>query len=414
MKKNSTNKATPRSPGKLQSDDAITDLAERCRILTAEIEHIRRSRAALDHVDGGPAALQDRHNRVHAIDYRNDLAEMQPPARSGRIRVGRLALLILVAGVAILGGRWMWLQLGTYERTDDAQIDGHVIPMSARISGTVVHVYVENTQFVRAGSPLADLDVRDYEVAVEKARADFEQAKAQVESAHGDYQAGWAKLAQSKATNLKLQQDAERYDALLQGGVTAREQYDEAIRAARVGAAAVESDRASVAALQKQIASREAIVAAAKASLDQALLNLSYTRIVAPVSGVVGKKTVEVGQQVGPGQQLLAVVPLYDLWVTADFKETQLRRMRLGQRVSIHVDALANNYNGYIEGLAGASGELYSILPPENATGNYIKVVQRFPVQIRFDPGQDPEHRLRPGMSVEPTVWLNGPGRDGR
>jgi membrane fusion protein (multidrug efflux system) len=176
----------------------------------------------------------------------------------------------------------------------------------------------------------------------------------------------------------------------------------------------VESDQASVAALQKQIASREAIATAVKASLDQALLNLSYTRIVAPVSGVVGKKTVEIGQQVEPGQQLLALVPLDDLWVTADFKETQLRRIRLGQRVSIHVDALASNYNGYVEGLAGASGELYSILPPENATGNYIKVVQRFPVQIRFDHGQDPEHRLRPGMSVEPTVWLNEPIRDGR
>jgi membrane fusion protein, multidrug efflux system len=409
---NSRNETISHLPDSLQFDHEIANLAERCRILAADVERIRRSRTALDRGDGGSSDLQDGHAPEHATGYTENHAKTQSPGGRRRFRTGKLALLILLAGIAILGGLWLWLRLGTYESTDDAQINGHVIPMSARISGTVVRVYVQNTQFVTAGSPLADLDVRDYQVAVEKARADFEQAKAQVAGAHGDYQVGQAKLAQSKATNLKLQQDAERYDTLLQGGVTAREQYDEAIRAARVGAAAVESDRASVAALQKQIASREAIVAAAKASLDQALLNLSYTRIVAPVSGVVGKKTVEVGQQVEPGQQLLAIVPLDDLWVTANFKETQLRLIRLGQRVSIHVDALGSNYNGYVEGLAGASGELYSVLPPENATGNYIKVVQRFPVQIRFDPTQDPAHRLRPGMSVESTVWLNEPGRD--
>ena len=176
----------------------------------------------------------------------------------------------------------------------------------------------------------------------------------------------------------------------------------------------MESDRASVIALQKQIVSREAIAAGAQASLDQALLNLSYTHIVSPVSGVIGKKAVEVGQQIERGQQLLAIVPLDDIWVTANFKETQLRRIKLGQRVSIHVDALGSNYSGYIDGLAGASGEVYSILPPENATGNYIKVVQRFPLRILFDPGQDAEHRLRPGMSVEPTVWLNESSKYGR
>jgi membrane fusion protein (multidrug efflux system) len=400
--------------GESQHEAEIAALVERCRLLAADIEGMRRSQAALDRGDNGLSELQDGHVRGHAIDLKKELVEMQPAGGSRRLRIGRLAIPILLACFAILGGLWMWQRLGSYESTDDAQIEGHLTPISTRISGTVAHVYVENTQFVRVSAPLTDLDTRDYEIAVEKARADLAQAKAQVAGAQGDYQAGRAKLAESVATNLKMQQDADRYRALLDQGVAARQQYDEAVRAARVAAAAVESDRASVIALQKQIVSREAIAAGAQASLDQALLNLSYTHIVSPVSGVIGKKAVEVGQQIERGQQLLAIVPLDDIWVTANFKETQLRRIKLGQRVSIHVDALGSNYSGYIDGLAGASGEVYSILPPENATGNYIKVVQRFPLRILFDPGQDAEHRLRPGMSVEPTVWLNESSKYGR
>jgi membrane fusion protein, multidrug efflux system len=397
--------------GKSQREDEIAVLAERCRVLAAEIEGLRRSQAALDRGDNGSGGLQDGHVRGHANDLKEELVEMHPAGGSRHLRIGRLAIPILLACFATLGGLWMWQRLGSYESTDDAQLEGHLTPISTRISGTVAHVYVENTQFVRVGAPLADLDTQDYEIAVEKARADFAQAKAQIAGAQGDYLAGRAKLAQSIATNLKMQQDADRYRALLEQGVAARQQYDEAVRAARVSAAAVESDRASVAALQKQIVSREAIAAGAQASLNQALLNLNYTHIVSPVSGVVGKKAVEVGQQIERGQQLLAIVPLDDIWVTANFKETQLRRIKLGQRVTIHVDALASNYSGYVDGLAGASGEVYSVLPPENATGNYIKVVQRFPLRIRFDPGQDSEHRLRPGMSVEPIVWLNESGK---
>ena len=392
--------------------DDLAALAERCRALAEDIELMRQSRA-LEHPNHGSADLLDGNHQGRVPGGQADLAQT-PTVRGKRRAAGRLAILILLAGAAIVGGRWIWQQLGTYESTDDAQIDGHLVPMSARINGTVARVYVENTQFVRASAPLAELDARDYEVALEKARADLAQAQAQLASAHGDYQAGQAKLTESKATNLKVQQDAARYRALLEEGIAARQQYDEAIRAASVGAAAVESDRAAANALEKQIASRQAVVAAAKAALEQARLNLSYTRILSPVAGVVGKKSVEVGQQVEPGQQLLAIVPLDDLWVTANFKETQLRRIRRGQHVSIHVDALGRDYDGYVEGLAGASGELYSVLPPENATGNYIKVVQRFPARIRFSPGQDSEHRLRLGMSVEPTVWLNDSSRASR
>jgi membrane fusion protein, multidrug efflux system len=190
--------------------------------------------------------------------------------------------------------------------------------------------------------------------------------------------------------------------------VIARETYDEIIRVGKVDAAGVNSDRAAVAAAARMIGQAQAAVQAAQASLDQAKLNLSYTRIVVPASGIVGDKTVQIGQRVQPGEQLLTVVPLNDIWITADFRETQLRRMRHGQPVTVHVDTTGLDYKGYVEGLPGATGELYSLLPPENATGNYVKVVQRLPVRIRLYPGEDPDHRLRPGMSVEPTVWVDG------
>src|SRR4029077_10218992 len=162
-----------------------------------------------------------------------------------------------------------------------------------------------------------------------------------------------------------------------------------------------------VGAAARMIGQAQAAVQAAQASLDQAKLNLSYTHIVAPASGVIDNKTVQVGQRVQPGEQLLTLVPLNDIWITADFRETQLRKMRPGQPVTVHVDTTGRDYKGYVEGMPGATGELDSLLPPENATGNYVKVVQRLPVRIRLYPGEDLDHRLRPGMSVEPTIWVN-------
>jgi membrane fusion protein (multidrug efflux system) len=141
-----------------------------------------------------------------------------------------------------------------------------------------------------------------------------------------------------------------------------------------------------------------------KRAVEQAQLNLNYTRIVAPVDGLVAKRSVQVGQYVVPGQQLLAVIPLDDIWVTANFKETQLKNVRPGERVQIFVDAYDREYSGHVESIAGGTGSIFSLLPPENATGNYVKVVQRVPVRLRFDPGQDPDHRLRPGLSVVPKV----------
>jgi len=311
-------------------------------------------------------------------------------------------LLLVAAAVAVPA----WSYLSSYEDTDDAQVDGHIIAVSSRINGTIAHVYVIDTQPIHEGQLLAEIDPDDYVVAVEGARARLAQTKAQVESAKADYQTALNKVSQDEATRAKAEYDVPRLAILADQGAARREDYQESLRIAKVARATVDADRAGANAALKNIASREAAVAMAQADLDQALLNYGYTKITAPMSGVIGKKGVEPGQRVQPGESLLAVVPLDDVWVTANFKENQLRRMRPGQPVDIHVDALGRTFKGHVDGLGSASGERFSLLPPENATGNYVKVVQRIPVRIDLAPGQNINHRLVPGMSVEPTVWL--------
>jgi membrane fusion protein, multidrug efflux system len=350
--------------------------------------------------DVGSEAEEDERNNSHS----------ENPRGSGRALWQRPLVLLLMLVMAIflcVGGLRFWNYLQSYEWTDDAEIEGHLDPISTRINGTVVHVYVENTYHVKKGQPLVDLDPCDYQVAVENAAANLAEAQQGVKAAQQNYDLALANLNAAIATNVKAQLDVARYRELLDKVVIPRETYDEIVKVGRVDAAGVDSQRANVAAAARMIGQAKAAVHAAQASLDQARLNLSYTHIVAPASGVVGDKTVQVGQRVQPGEQLLTVVPLNDIWITADFRETQLRKMHRGQPVTIHVDTTDRDYKGYIEGLPGTTGELYSLLPPENATGNYVKVVQRLPVRIRLYPGEDPHHRLRPGMSVEPTVWLN-------
>jgi membrane fusion protein, multidrug efflux system len=333
-----------------------------------------------------------------------------PADRRQALRRHPLRLILLAAAIAVLGvvGVRFWNYMQSYQWTDDAEIEGHLDPISTRINGTVVHVYVENTYHVEKGQPLVDLDPRDYQVAVKNARASLDEEKQGVKAAEQNYLLSVANLAAAVASNRKAQGDVRRYSELLRQNVIARETYDEIARIGRVDAAVVDSDRAAVGAAARAIGQAGAAVQAAQAALAQTRLNLSYTHIVAPASGVVGDKTVQVGQRVQPGEQLLSVVPLNRIWITADFRETQLRRMHRGQPVTIYVDTTGRNYKGYVEGMPGATGELFSLLPPENATGNYVKVVQRLPVRIKLYPGEDPHHRLRPGMSVEPTVWLDG------
>ena len=377
----------------------------------------------------------------------------------------------IVPGVVIVlavAGFFVWRYMNRYEDTDDAQVDGHINNISARVSGYVLKVNVDDNQYVQKGAVLVEIDPRDYQVAVERAKAELADAQAtaqamnlnvpvetigtttQVSTSEADLQAtqagvaaaqgqldsARAQLQQAEANNARAQADVARYSALLAKDEVSRQLYDQAEASAKAGAAAVEGARAAAAAAQQQVAqarsrvnqaqaavqyshtgpqqvaatqarARAAIatVQQKKAALDQAQLDLEYCTVVAPVTGVVNKR-VEVGMNVQPGQTLLAVVPLEEVWITANFKETQLRRMKVGQRATISVDAYGREYQGHVESVAGATGAQFSLLPPENATGNYVKVVQRIPVKIVLDPGQNNDHLLRLGMSVEPKVWV--------
>jgi membrane fusion protein (multidrug efflux system) len=379
-----------------------------------------------------------------------------------------IALVVLVAALAI--AVLVWWQLHTHESTDDAQVDGHIAPVSTRLSGTVAGVFVEDNQPVQVGQLLVQLDPRDYEVALARAQAELAQARAQlaalsptvpitattnvtqiattagdvdtaraaIAAAERDYQSALAHVRAAQAADARAQADLARYKFLLGQRAIPQERYDQIVATAKSTRADVDAARAQAHAAQKsveeqrlrrqqaesrhgeanrnaqgQISIREAnieaqraAVQAAEAAVERAKLDLSYTKIVAPVAGVVGRRSVEPGQRVQPGEALVAVVELDTLWVTANFKETQLRRLRVGQPARISVDALGVKLDGSVESLAGASGARYSLLPPENATGNYVKVVQRLPVRIKLLPNQDPHRQLRIGMSVEPTVAL--------
>jgi membrane fusion protein (multidrug efflux system) len=395
-----------------------------------------------------------------------DLRWKQLRSRSPKLRL----IIIIAAIVLVVGGFFLWRYLSSYESTDDAQIDGHLNSVSARVSGHVAKLLVDDNQYVNAGTPVVEIDPSDYQVAVERAKADYADALAQAEaaktnvpitnistgsqisSAQADVDnaragiaaarqqdaAATSQLAEAEANSVKAQSDLVRYKQLVDKQEISDQQYDEAVAAAKANAAAVEAARAAASATSHQIqqaeaklasaeanlrssrtapqqveiirakaASAEAEAALKKAALDQAQLDLSYTVITAPVNGVVTNRTVEVGQNVQVGQEMMRIINLDDIWVTADFKETQLTRMRVNQPVTIHVDTTDKDYKGHVQSIAGASGAITSLLPPENATGNYVKVVQRIPVKITFDPGETREHELRPGMSVEPKVWLH-------
>src|SRR5882762_7765134 len=347
----------------------------------------------------------------------------------------RFRLALIVGGIVVLvAGFFLWRYLGSYESTDDAQIDGHLNAISARVSGHVVKLLVNDNQYVEAGTPLVEIDPRDYEVAVARAKAAYQDALATAEStqvnvpittvntgsqlsaaqaevesgragvamARQQLEAARAQLEQAIANDIKAQNDVGRYKQLVDKQEISHQQYDQAVAAARSSAAGVAAARASVAAAEQQVAQAQQ----KRAELEQAMLNLQYTRLVAPVNGIVSNRTVEVGQNVQVGQELMKIINLDDIWVTANFKESQLRHMQPNQAVTISVDAYGKEYKGHVQSISGASGSLFSLLPPENATGNYVKVVQRLPVKITFDSGETREHILRPGMSVEAKVWI--------
>jgi membrane fusion protein, multidrug efflux system len=364
-------------------------------------------------------------------------------------------ILALVGLAAVLGGILVWRYYTVRESTDDAQIDGHIYPISARVSGTVLRVYHDDNETVDTGTVLVELDPKDYQVAVDRARADLANAQASalaarvgvplttttssnqlaaataaVRAVDRGVQAAQARVQEAQANYTKATADLKRMEELVEKDEVSRQQYDAAVAAASSAKATLAGAEASVASTESQAVQARAQADAAhtvpeqigmtraragaaaadvqkyQAALEQAELNLKYTKIVAPVTGILSKRNVESGQVIQAGQPLFSIVDLDNLWVTANFKETQLKEMHPGQKAAIRVDAYGHTFSGYVESIGGATGARFSVLPPENATGNYVKVVQRLPVRIRFDKGQDPGHQLRPGMSVEPTVMI--------
>jgi membrane fusion protein (multidrug efflux system) len=379
-------------------------------------------------------------------------------------------LWIMVAAVIVLvfAGAFLWNYFSGFETTDDAQVAVHLYPVSARIAGYVQAVNVNDNQYVKQGATLVEIDPKDYQVAAARAQAnletaeasahalnidvpissvdatsqleftssDVEDAKAAIAAGEKKVAAAQARIQEAEAENAKARADVQRYHLLVTKDEVPQQRYEYAVAAAQTDTAAVAAAKAeeatavqdvdqarsqlleamarhkSAEAGPQRVASTRARALAAlanvgekRAELEQARLNLGYTTILAPVSGEVTKKVV-VGLNVDPGEQLLTVVPLDQVWITANFKETQLGHMRPGQRVKITCDSNGRTYQGHVDSIAGATGPLFSLLPPENATGNYVKIVQRIPVKIVLDPGENRDHQLRPGMNVEVKVYL--------
>ena len=404
-----------------------------------------------------------------AEDQEKSREEEEAAARTAQRKglVKKFAPLVLI--IAAVGVLLWWLHARRYETTDDAQIDGHISQIGSRVSGYVAKVYVEDNQEVQPGQVLVEIDPRDYEVAlarataefadsqaqaaaatynvpitsvatasqIDSARADLRNAQSAVASAQKAFDAARAKEQAAIANNTKAQNDVKRYKSLVERDVISKQQYDAAVAAADSAAAEVQSAHDNVIAAQEGITQAEAKVVQAQANvrnastgpkqvnviqaratsaestaaknqaaLEQAQLNLQYTKITSPIHGIVGHRTAEVGQYVQPGQALMSLVDIDNVWVTANFKETQLKHMKPGQPVGLKVDATGREYNGKVLAMGGASGSKFSLFPPENATGNYVKVVQRIPVRVVLDPDQNKDHSLRPGMSVEPKVKI--------
>lgn len=407
-----------------------------------------------------PSASNTLADNTGAADV---LTSAYPKRRSYKRWVFLASLVVLAVGGALL-----WHHLSGFESTDDAQVDVHLYPVSARISGYIEKVNVEDNQWVNEGFPLVEIDPQDYEVALARAKASLDTSKAAskslaidvpvssvasssqlkftssnvknaeaaIKAAEKEAAAAHARVLEAQAENVKAQDDVTRYRLLLAKEEIAKQIYDHAYAAAATDVAAIAAAEADEAAAQQAVQEARSRLNEAQAryedaeagpqrvdstrakalsaladvnqkvaSVEQAQLNLGYTTILAPVTGEVTKKVV-VGLNVDPGEQLLTVVPLDQVWITANFKETQLKHMRVGQRASVELDANGRTYNGHVDSIAGATGPIFSLLPPENATGNYVKIVQRVPVKIVLEPGEDLDHQLRPGMNVEAKVYL--------
>jgi membrane fusion protein, multidrug efflux system len=354
--------------------------------------------------------------------------DIEPAARPPR-RVGRRQIVLAVVSVVVLLGLiWLyrrWSYARSHQSTDNAQVDGHIVPVIAKVGGYVQTVTVAENDSVRAGQLLVQIDDAEYRQRLAQAEADLQaayasagvgpgtgQAEAQVATASGQQAALQAQITAARANAQRAQADLARAEELAQQQIISRQQLD-ALRsgaeAARANLLAVERQASAasgtVASAQAGVRLAHARVQSASAARDNAALQLQYTKVMAPESGVVSRKSVEVGQLVQPGQPLMAIVADTGIWVTANFKETQLADMRVGQPVEIDIDAYGGcRAEGRVQSISSATGAKFALLPPDNATGNFTKVVQRIPVRIVVTRACGPARPMRPGMSVAASV----------
>jgi membrane fusion protein (multidrug efflux system) len=352
------------------------------------------------------------------------ITEAEPASRSRRATVVRAVALVVLLVAASWGVR-RWLISRHEVTTDNAQLDGHITPIAPKVQAFVSRVLVDDNQQVKAGDTLVVLDAKDFVLRLEQARAELASAAAAAGTGRGDGQAAAqaaaarsqaagarAAIAGAEAAYKKAAADLERYRSLASTRVIAAQQLDAAQAAYDAAAAALETARRQALAAGSQASASEAGVraadarlAAARAAAENAAVQLSYTVLLAPADGIIAKRNVEPGELVQPGQALLSVVPQEEVWVTANLKETQLGNVKVGDAVQFTVDAYGGQvFHGTVESLSPATGATFALLPPDNATGNFTKVVQRVPVRIKVTDAPDPLRPLRPGMSVEVTI----------
>ena len=406
--------------------------------------------------------------RVPAIERPTSAGTSAGEATTPAPKKSRRPVVFVVLGLVAIAAGAYWLYARQFEETDDAAIDANISNIGPRVTGTVTNVYVLENQTVKAGEPLLEIDPTDLNVAVAQAKAAVAQAEAQLQAedptvsitetsntaavagassemlsatasltaAQKDVEQLTARMASAEGTARLAQIERRRGEELWKAQAIPRADLDRRVTAAETAQAEEQAAKQALASARERVAQQQAQLGASKsrlqevrknaprqvetrkasvlyrqanldlarAQLSQAELNLSYAKVRTPVAGVVAKKAVNIGDHVAPGQQLFAIAQTDNLWVTANYRETQIERMQPGMPVDIHVDALDTNFSGKIESLGGATGSRLSVLPPENASGNYVKVVQRIPIRIRLDPGQAGLDRLRPGMSAEPKV----------
>lgn len=365
-----------------------------------------------------------------------DASEQPTPSPSGAAEAGMskaIRALVIGTPVVLLLAGGMWFYSRNRVSTDDAQVDGHLVPVSCRVYGTVEKVLVEDNQAVKAGDTLALVDPRDIQTRLDQSKGSLAQAQAQLEGARAEAERAQAAYLQARGSDIetaranldakkasldKARTDLKRMKPLAEREEISALQFDAFRTQAEVADSEWRGAEARLASMQREadirksaVGAAEARLASARAQVEQARasqegleLQLGYTRIVAPVDGVVTRKLVEAGQTIQPGQGLLTLIPLHRTWVTANFKETQLARMKPGQEAEVKVDMNGVVLKGRVDSIAGSTGSRMSLLPPENAVGNFVKVVQRIPVKIRIDEAEAQKVILRPGMNVEATV----------